>query len=364
MRQNDLISLLNLLSIRGLGPGKINNLVSTFTSCESIFHLTVSELCSVDGIYINLAENILKFHNFDYGKREIETASRLKTDFVTFWDNNYPLLLQTIAYPPPVLYTKGSKLNERMDGVGIVGTRRPTHYGVSVVKRICIDIVKRGWSTVSGLARGIDTVVHSETVKNGGKTIAVLGNGLDRIYPPENSSLAYKIQERGTLVSEFSFGTKPDAVNFPMRNRIISGLSHGLAVIEAGTRSGAILTALNAVDQNREVFAVPGRLNDTQSVGCNRLIKNGAIPLLNEDVIYENIRHKLFKPAPATQTVLKLNISEVESDLLRHIDSDAVSIEELERKSGLNFQNLLKILLDLELKGVINQLNGGLYARV
>lgn len=363
MQENDLTALLNLLTIQGLGPKKVTDLVTHYGSCSGVFDLSANELCQVNGITLKLAEIILSFTDHDYGRQELESCTEKNISLVTRWDDDYPLLLKTIVYSPPLLYTKGRKLEKRTDVIGIVGSRLPTHYGISMAERISTDVVKRNWTSVSGLARGIDTVVHRTTVQENGRTIAVLGNGLDRIYPAENQSLAENIMERGTLVSEFPLGTKPEAVNFPLRNRIISGLSHGIVVIEAGTRSGAILTALNAVDQNREVFAVPGRLTDPMSTGCNRLIKNGAIPLLSNDTIYENIKSRLFKPCFNQQSGLTLDISEKESRILDYITYDPVTLEELERNTGETYQPLLTTLLEMELKGIIRQLSGGMYVR-
>ena len=186
---------------------------------------------------------------------------------VTYWDDAFPLLLKKIYDAPVLLYIKGQPLKEKEDCVAIVGTRRFTPYGKSAAQTIAKDLASRNISVVSGLARGIDTIAHKIAVQTGVRTLAVLGSGLAVIYPGENRRLAEDICQKGTLISEFPLGTQPDRGNSPRRNRIISGLSHATVVAKAGNRSGAILTALNTVDQNWDVFAVPGRINDLQSVG-------------------------------------------------------------------------------------------------
>ncbi len=206
------------------------------------------------------------------------------------WDKAYPQLLKKIYDPPIVLYTIGKPLETKEEAVAIVGTRSATQYGKKLTKKIASELSSQNIVIVSGLARGIDTIAHYATVENQQRTIAVLGSGLDIIYPSENRKFAENILEYGPIVSEFPIGAQSEASNFQRRNRIISGLCHATVVVEAGNKSGAILTALNAVDQNREIFAVPGRINDKESLRCIRLIRNGAILLQNSRQIIDNIK--------------------------------------------------------------------------
>lgn len=363
MQDKNLIALFNLSKVPGLGPQTLNNLVDSYRNCDELFEFSAAELCKVKGVTLQTAQNIIESGNGDWGRSELDRCYKFRVRPVTRWDEDYPALLLKINCAPPYLYTRGKVLDKRFDGIAVVGTRKPTPYGRAMAEKVTRGIIEMGCLTVSGLARGIDTIAHRTSIENNGSTVAVLGNSLDRIYPPENRELADLIEEKGCLISEFPFGTKPERVNFPLRNRIISGLSHGVAVIEAGNKSGAILTALNAVDQNREVFALPGRVTDKESIGCNRLIKNGAIPLLNIGIIKENVKNRLFHPIMDKQAELGLDISREEADLLQFISGEALSVEEIERKGEFEYRHLLTLLLELELKGLVRQVSGGLYIR-
>ncbi|MFH1851754.1 MAG: DNA-processing protein DprA [Candidatus Neomarinimicrobiota bacterium] len=358
MQNSELIALINLLSVNGIGPQKARNLVSFFKQPSEVFNQPVSELCRVDGIDLKSAEKIRRFDDFGRGTTIVDRLQELNAGTVTIWDADYPLLLKKIYDPPPLLYFLGQPLVNLEDGVAVVGSRSTTAYGRSTAKAITLELVNSGLTTVSGLARGIDSVVHLETVNSGGRTIAVLGNGIDLIYPAENHKLAEKIMRNGTIISEFPPGTKPDAGNFPQRNRIISGLSHATVVVEAGDRSGAMLTALNAVDQNRDVFAVPGRMTDKQSVGCLRLISHGAVPVVRPDIITEMIEKRLFHPRVARQQVINLELTESERLVVDQLSHDPVHIDDLAQRTGLEITRLLTVLLELELKNAVIQMSG------
>jgi len=259
-----------------IGRYRVRLLVSNMGMDINPFELSIKELCTVNGIDKKSAQQIKNYKDFDFGIQELEAAAKSRISIVSFWDDHYPMLLKKIYNPPVILYCKGQPLQYKEDVVAIVGTRRFTPYGKSVTQKLTSDLISNNITIVSGLARGIDTIAHKTTVEGGGRTISVLGSGMDVMYPAENKKLAEEICKKGTLISEFKLGTKPDRGNFPQRNRIISGLAHATVVVEAGDRSGAILTALNAVDQNRDIFSVPGRITDKQSIGANRLIRNGA----------------------------------------------------------------------------------------
>ncbi len=360
---NPKAQIINLLQVPGLGPHRIRGMISTFSLETDFFQLSIKELCSVPDINQKTARSIKEYSRFEFSLGELERARKLNTNIVSFYENSYPQLLQKIYDPPVLLYVRGNSLRQDEDCVAIVGTRTMTEYGKEIAAAISKELTGLGITIVSGLARGVDTTAHRTCVESGGRTIAVFGTGVDRIYPAENKALADKIFERGAIVSEFPFGTKPDAPNFPRRNRVISGLCHATIIIEAGTKSGAILTALNAVDQNREVFAVPGRLTDKQSIGCNRLIRNGAIPFSSVDRLLEHIQSRMNHPLKPVQQSLVLDLTHDEIAILEHLNSDPLHIDDLSAKVGVGVSQLLTSLLQLELKGAVVQLSGKHFVR-
>ena len=363
MKYNSLIRILNLLSVKGVGPQRVRFIISHFGVNTDYFTLSSEALCKAPGIDLKTARSVRQFSEWDYGKKEFDRTNRVGAQIISFWDEEYPKLLKKIYDPPVLLYVKGMPLQKEMDCIGVVGTRNITPYGKKITLSVVSDMVSSGLIVVSGLARGVDSVAHRKTVSEGGKTIAVLGNGIDFVYPSENKKLSEMIMEKGSVISEFSIGTQPDAGNFPQRNRIISGLSHGTIVIEAGNRSGAILTALNAVDQNREVFAVPGRLTDKMSVGCNRLIRNGAIPVKSGDQILDHIKNQLFSPKDSIQQKMKLHLTKEEHALIDLLEDDPLYIDDIVSKGEMEITQALTLLLKLELKGAVVQLSGKQFAR-
>ena len=358
MKIDQIAAIINLLKVPKVGPQKVRNLVSKFNSPEIIFLLSERELCSIDGIDQKSAKAIRSYKDFDIGKKLVDKSDSIGVRMYSLWDKAYPQLLKKIYDPPVLLFTLGKPLKIKEDAVAIVGTRSFTQYGKRVTKQLAKDLSSNNIIIVSGLALGVDTVAHAATLENNQRTIAVLGSGVDIIYPAENRKLASEIIENGTIVSEFPIGTKPEASNFPKRNRIISGLCHATVVVEAGNKSGAILTALNAVDQNREVFAVPGRIDDKQSLGCIRLIRNGAIPVQNSEQVIDNIKNQLFHPIVPVQQNLILDLTNEEQNVFKHLSNDPIHIDLLSEKSGIGVTSLLGTLLSLELKGAILQIGG------
>ena len=359
----NLVNLINLLNVPKIGQQRIRLLVSYLGLDINPFELSIKELCTVNGIDKKSAEQIKKYSDFDFGIRELETTIQKGISIVSFWDDHYPMLLKKIYSPPVILYCKGQPLQYKEDAVAVVGTRRFTPYGKSVTQKLTSDLVSKNISIVSGLARGIDTIAHKAAVAGGGRTISVLGSGLDVIYPGENRKLVEEICEKGTLISEFPLGTKPDRGNFPQRNRIISGLAHATVVVEAGDRSGAILTALNAVDQNRDIFSVPGRITDKQSVGANRLIRNGAIPVYSGEEIIREINPRLFNPVNSVQKAISIELTDQERMIIQNLGHDPVHIDELANSVDMKITALLQILLKLELKNAVQQIGGKQFVR-
>lgn len=284
---------------------------------------------------------------------EMEKLERYKVKVLTCEDAGYPARLKETDDYPPVLYVRGSLPGEDEPCLAVVGTRRPTIYGRQVTEEIVADLAGSGITIISGLARGIDSVAHRTALEAGGKTVAVFGCGLDIVYPAENARLAQAIMEHGALVSECPLGVKPRPDNFPLRNRIMSGLSLGVLVVEAGEKSGALITAGQALTQNREVFAVPGSILSPASRGTNRLIQEGAklvsdytdvLEELNLSIVVRQAEIEQFSPA-----------NDVESAILGQLSSEPNHIDQICRGSGLSMPEVSSALAMLELKGVAKQ---------
>jgi DNA processing protein len=284
---------------------------------------------------------------------EMEKLARYKVNVLTCEDPNYPSRLKEIYDYPPVLYVRGNLPAEDEPCLAIVGTRRPTAYGRQVTEETVADLVRSKITVISGLARGIDSVAHRAALDAGGKTVAVFGSGLDIVYPGENVKLAQAIMEHGALVSEYPLGVKPRPENFPLRNRIMSGLSLGVLVVEAGEKSGALITAQQALEQNREVFAIPGSIFSPASEGTNRLIQEGAklvrnytdiLQELNLTIVVQQAKIEQFAPA-----------NEIESAILKQLSSEPNHIDEICRRSGLTMSEVSSTLAMLELKGIARQ---------
>jgi DNA processing protein len=267
--------LLGLAWIEGLGVRGAHQLLSQFGSAQAIYSSSLADL-ERNGIQARSARQIIDQAGLQQAGIEIKEAEKAGASLVCFSDREYPPLLRQIADPPLALYVKGDPAVLSAPAIAIVGTRRPTAYGSSVAHRLAEDLASRQAVIVSGLARGIDSASHRGALEGKGRTVAVLGSGIDVIYPRENKQLAARVVESGALVSEFPMGTGPLPENFPIRNRIISGLSLGVVIVEAAEYSGSLITARLALEQNREVFAVPGPITSAQSFGPNLLIKQGA----------------------------------------------------------------------------------------
>ncbi|MFQ6674963.1 MAG: DNA-processing protein DprA [Fidelibacterota bacterium] len=363
MKRTDLKALLHLYEIAGLGPVRIRLLVDHFGSPARVFEASAKDIAALPEMDIKVAENIRRYERTDFGDSQIGEAERRGVKIVTLWDDTYPFLLKKIYDPPVFLFVKGTLVEGDHDAVAVVGTRAPTPYGQKVARALARGLASAGLTVVSGFARGVDAVAHDACLSAGGRTVAVLGSGLDVIYPAVNRRLVGPVTERGAMVSEFPFGTKPDAPNFPRRNRIISGLSHATIVVEAGNRSGAILTALNAVDQNREVFAVPGRLTDRKSDGCLRLIRLGATPVKDVEQIVRALNPRLKHPVTPVQRELKLDLNAEESVIYAALSEEPKHVDDIVDATELDPSRVLTLLLDMELKGVVIQLAGKQYIR-
>jgi len=274
-------------------------------------------------------------------------------------DENYPKRLKELDQPPPLLYTQGEIIPDDEWSVAIVGTRRVTAYGRQVAEDIAGSLARNGLTIISGLARGVDSIAHQAALDAGGRTIAVLGSGLDRIYPPENRSLAEQIKANGALISEYSPSTPPEASNFPQRNRLISGLSLAVIVVEAGTKSGALITANFAADQGREVFAVPGNITSPASKGTNRLISSGAHPMLNAEQVLEILELGLVAEHRSARVALPSDA--LEAQLFETLGGEPLHIDEITNRTEIPVEKVTATLALMELKGMVRQVGGMQY---
>lgn len=334
---------------------KSKNLKEIFEKPENFQNLEDEEKKYIKKLNSKL-ENLSKAVETEI--EEIEIDKNLKV--VTILDEDYPELLKEIENPPVVLYLKGDKEVLASPKISIVGSRFCTEYGSKIAKALAFELASMGFVIVSGLALGIDSFAHSGAIKAKGKTIAVLGSGLYYIYPEENKGLYNEIIKNGAVISEFPLKTKPERYNFPKRNRIISGISLGTIVVEAGMRSGALITASYAIEQNRELFAVPGPINSESSKGTNRLIKEGAkLVQTVDDIIQElNITQLNLSKNLKEEPEQKEELSEEEKIVLDCIDYEPKYVEEIIKKSKLKANIVERTLMTLEIKGYVQQLPG------
>jgi DNA processing protein len=385
MENDELLYWLALRFVNGVGNLGFKSLLEFFNSPYDIFQASHQELTSVSGIGPKTASHIKAFNDWQRIENELKQIRQLNIDLITCNDKRYPVILKNIFDYPPFLYVKGTLESDALN-IALVGSRNASTYGIFTTERLARELALNGVTVVSGMARGIDSAAHRGALAGRGRTIAVLGCGLDIIYPAENKNLYEKIAYGGAVISEFSLGTPPNASNFPMRNRIISGLSLGVVVVEANERSGSLITARIALEQGREVFAVPGNIDSSISRGSHKLIKEGAKLIENVDDILEEIMPQMEReqsgglpevqkinadiinknvPAEApTRPVIHQqisNLSKNEEIVFNVLTAKPVNIDSIIEKSGLNVNETLNCLLNLELHDAILQLPGKLY---
>ncbi len=365
------LSALNLLlKIEGLGPSKILNLISKFHLPINIFSASKKDLSQVSFINTILASRIQKaavhlVKNEEQFTKEVEKIRMNGFKIITYFDSDYPKILKNIYSPPIVLYVWGELQTQDAYSLAVVGTRQPSLYGKKIAEKITAELATNNITIVSGLARGIDSISHRTALKNNGRTIAVIGSGLDKIYPSENNALAKEISENGAVISEFPLGTKPDKQNFPRRNRIISGLSLGTVIIETKLNGGAMQTAAYALDQNREVFAIPGNLESPQSEGTNILIQKGEAKLVkNADDIFVELDLKLKPIIGKNIPKPEIELNMFEQKLLDTLTNDPIQIDKLANKINCSTSECLVNLLSLEFKGLVKQLPGKQFVKM
>ena len=341
--------------IKGIGAVRMQGLASYFGDMESAWNADSASLAEA-GLGEKLIERVItarKNVNLDQVWEKIE-AQGIK--ILTWQDEAYPTRLKEIDQPPPVMYIRGEYLPDDLFAVAIVGTRKVTPYGRQVTEELASFLAANGITIISGLARGVDAIAHQAALKYGGRTIAVMGTGVDKIYPPEHKALAEQIIERGALISDYVPGTPPDASNFPPRNRIISGLSLAVVVVEAGETSGALITAEFAAVQGREIFAVPGGIFAPQSKGTNKLIQNGALPLLSVNDLMQALDINRIGEHKTARKVLPTD--ETEARLLSVLSAEPMHVDEIRSQAELPIEKVSATLALMELKGMVRQLGG------
>jgi DNA processing protein len=338
--------------VQGIGPVRLRHLLDYFGSIESAWKAEPGELRAV-GLDKRSVTNLVKTRSKVDLENELNRLDKLKVTVITWEDPDYPDLLNKISDPPPVLYIRGSIVPQDEWALAVVGTRRATAYGKECTRLLVSDMARAGVTIVSGLAYGIDTEAHWATIKAGGRTLAVLGSGVDVIYPAENRKLAGQIIEQGALITEYPLGTRPDAGNFPRRNRIISGLSLGVLFVEGGLKSGAHITADYALDQGREVFAVPGSILRQSGSGPNYLIQNGAKLVSKANDILEELNLTQIVQHVEAREIIPDN--ETEAVLLNQLSLEPTHADELGHTTGLTAAQVASTLTLMELKGMVRQ---------
>ena len=350
---------LNLLP--KIGPVRVRKLLDRFESPQSILSAKRDQIMALDGFGQEMADLLVHWEDRIDLQRELDLIRDAKVDVITPECEDYPPSLREIYDPPSVLYVWGKLTKADRRGIGVVGSRRATHYGLQTAKKLSYQIARAGLTVISGLARGIDTAAH-EGALAGGRTVAVLGSGLGKLYPPENQVLAEKIARQGAVVSEFPILYLPDKQSFPLRNRIVSGWSSGVLVVEAPQRSGSLITANQAAEQGRTVYAVPGPIDRPTSQGCHRLIQEGAKLVMGvEDILEDFGQLELITEDGQEETLPDL--TKEESTLFALLSGTEVGIEDLIRQACLPSQVVATTLMRLEMKRLVKQLPGKHFVR-
>ncbi|MDF7798375.1 DNA-processing protein DprA [Pontiellaceae bacterium B1224] len=349
--------------IEGLGPVSVRRLIDCLGSPKAILEAEREDLMEARGVGEKLALKIITQRDSIDPEAEIDKAADCGARIITMIDDEYPEALKAIHDPPLVLYIKGHFLPEDGKALGIVGSRATSHYGLSVADRLAFQLGQTGFTVVSGLARGTDTAAHRGALKSKGRTIAVLGGAIDCLYPPENAELVEQIAKQGAVISEYAMGRQADRMTFPYRNRIISGLSMGVLLIESDVKGGSMHTADAAIEQGRTVFALPGRIDTPGAKGPHMLIKNGAKLVQSLDDILEEYEFlippsELESPDAATSARPDVPLTDEESKIVEALWQEPTDVDSLARAVGLKSHELSGILLGLEMKRVIRTLPG------
>lgn len=347
--------------VKGIGPVRLKKLLSVFGDAKTAW-LAPADQLEEAGLSHKLVNRLLKIRERESLDQLWQKMQEQEINILTWEDEAYPARLREIHRSPPVLYLRGEIKREDEWAVAIVGTRHFTSYGRQVTERVAGTLARNGVTIISGLARGIDGIAHRAALEAGGRTLAVLGNGVDVVYPPEHRGLAQEMMAQGALISDYSPGTPPDGSNFPPRNRIISGLAKAVLVIEAGQRSGAIITANYAVEQGREVFAAPGNIFAPKSKGCNQLIKKGAHPLLDAQDVLELLDMTQIAEQKMARKVLPSNPTE--ATLFKALGLEPVHVDDISAQIDMPVEEVTSTLALMELKGMVRKVSGMQYMAI
>ncbi|MBO6525114.1 MAG: DNA-protecting protein DprA [Balneolaceae bacterium] len=367
----NLKTFLALSLISGLGSKRIKFLAKAFDDPSKIFNLSKTELRSVESIGEASALSILSFNKWDEVDQIIKATEKVKAHIITIADSEYPPHLKQIYDPPALFWLKGNPEALSKPGIGVIGTRHATSYGKKTAEKLSKALGEQGLCIFSGLAHGIDAISHKAALDVKAPTVAVLGSGIDNLYPRENADLANRIvKEGGAVITEFPLGTAPDAGNFPVRNRIVSGMSLGVLVVESGIKGGSMITADLALDQNREVFAVPHSLDNLSGSGCNYLIKTGAAKLVQtvDDILEElpidqgETSSSTKKELPSPKLWKDEELDELSKKVCEFLESGEAQIDAIADELELNTSQLLVTLLQLEMRELVVQKVGKVFS--
>jgi DNA processing protein len=361
---NHLEACVALNMVPQMGPVRLRRLLDAFGSAEKILLARADQLAAVDGIGRGLADNISRWQDFADPAAELKKATDLGARVITSEDEEYPAALREIHDPPIVLYVRGHLTERDRNTVAVVGSRKASHYATECAKKLSFQMAYAGLTVVSGLARGIDTAAHQGALAAKGRTIAVIGSGLGELYPPENAALADRIAESGAVISEFPIETKPDRQTFPIRNRIVTGMSFGVLVVEAGANSGALISANMAAEQGRTLYAVPGRIDSPAALGSNRLIQQGAKLVISVDDILDDLPLVFSKKPDLPASVPAADLTPDQQKVFDALGSDETLLESVIATSGLTAAVVSSTLLGLEIRRLVKQLPGKRYVKL
>ena len=350
-----------------MGPVRLRKLLEVFETPDRILTTRANALRTVEGIGSDVADQIVHWENIVDLPAELERIRQFGASVITAASPLYPRQLREIHAPPIALYVWGELTERDQHAIAVIGSRRTTHYGMESAKKLSYQLAYAGLTVISGLARGIDTAAHQGALAAKGRTIAVIGSGLSKLYPPENAALAEKIRNgNGAIVSELSMEIEPDRQTFPMRNRIISGWSHGLLVVEAGLNSGALITVAQALEQGRSVYAVPGHINAPSAQGSNRMIQQGAKLVMDASDLLDDLQILLpeTKPSPEAAVRALPLLTEEERRIYDAIKATETSIDDIATTSELPSGTVSSVLLRLELRRLVKQLPGKYFVKL
>ncbi|MDE0864914.1 MAG: DNA-processing protein DprA [Rubripirellula sp.] len=362
------IDLISLAMQPGLGPRTLSSLLTRFGNAKSVVTAPTEELLSISGVGNEIVSRIRQASNTDQADATVNWCHAQQASILSWGSETYPVALQQLSDAPPILYMQGNLIPTDQLAVAVVGTRHATTYGLKQANRFSYALAKAGITIVSGLARGIDAAAHRGALDAGGRTIAVLGSGLAKLYPREHQTLAAEISKQGAVLSEYAPQCPPRSGQFPQRNRLIAGLTLGTLVIEAPDRSGALITARLAGEQNRDVFALPGPVNSRASRGCNQLIRDGATLVQSVDEIIEELgpfsESIVVESGRVIRNGAELNLNEVECRVLDAIEPTGTSIDQVIAATPFTPQQVVAVISVLEIRRLIRRLSGQYVSRI